>query len=346
VIFEPDKTRGLQIGLGLLVGLAALAGLAVFVLTSQPLSLLPALVLVAVLPLLAWVGWLVYGLFNARYQLSDDSLTVQWGGRRENIPLPDIEDRHLGAEFEGELRPGGLSWPGLVSSRIDHPTLGKVQFLATTADKAGLVLLGYSDGWLALSPREPAAFLDALRKRQAALPASAIAGVAEAALPDAPPDLLPEEEAPTIVATPVAEAPEIIEPVAVAAPEPSPPPFAALLDWRAWPLWRDRLALALIGAGALIVLALTVYLLVIVPQLPPQIALRFDAQRQPVQFGASEGLWLPAALAALAWLLNTLLGVLFHRREADRALAYLLFGATLFMAALAWGAILGLLTIG
>jgi hypothetical protein len=273
-------------------------------------------------------------------------LIVQWGRRRETIPLADIEDRHLGAEFEGALRSSGLNWPGLIVSRIDHPTLGAVQFLATTADKAGLVLLGYSDGWLALSPPDPPAFLEALQERQAALPGPARADIAEAVLPDAPPDPLPEAEAPIVISAPVAEAPESIEPPAVSAPEPTPPPFASLLDLRAWPLWRDRLALALIAAGALIVLALTVYLLVIVPQLPPQIALRFDAQRQPVQFSAPEGLWLLAALAAAAWLVNTLLGALFYRREADRALAYVLFGATLFMAALAWGAILGLLTIG
>lgn len=342
VTFEPDKTRGLRIGAGLLAALAALAALALFLLTTQPLSpagLLPALVLAGALLLLAWAGWRVYGLLNAHYDLTDDSLIVQWGQRRETIPLTDIEDRHLGAEFAGELRPRGPNWPGLVISRLSHPTLGQVQFLATTADKTGLVLLGYSDGWLALSPRAPAAFLQALLERQAALPAPVAAGV-EAEPVAAPPALLVEAAAPASAAPPAAQ------PIATPPPPVSAASFASLLNLRAWPLWSDRLALGLIAAGALVVLALALYLLLIIPQLPAQIALRFDAQRQPVEFGAPQRLWLLAALAALAWLLNTLLGALFHRRAGDRVLAYVLFGATLFMAALAWGATLGLLTIG
>jgi hypothetical protein len=327
VKFEPDKTRGLQIGAGLLVGLAALAALAMFILVAQPLgllSLIPLLVLGLSLSLLVWVGWRVYGLVTARYKLDGDSLTVQWGRWRETIPLADIEDRHLATEFEGELSPRGPSWPGLVVSRVDHPVLGAVQFLATTAEKAGLVLLGYSGGWLALSPPDPAAFLEALRERQAALPAPVGAEIETAEPPEAP--LGPPYE-------------EIAAPAAVR--------FSlARLDPRAWPLWRDRLALGLIAAAGLATLALAVYLWVILPQLPAQIALRFDAQRQPVQFGAPEGLWLLAALAAAIWLLNTLLGALFHRRAEDRPLAYVLFGGTLFMAALAWGATIGILTAG
>lgn len=328
--FEPDKTRGLQIGAALLAGLAALAALAVFILASQPsgpLNLVALFVLGVSLLLLAWVGWRVYGLLTARYQLDDDALTVQWGRWREVIPLADIEDRHLGIEFEGELSPRGLNWPGLVVSRIDHPVLGAVHFLATTAEKAGLVLLGYSGGWLALSPPDPAAFLEALRERQAALPAPVGAGVETAEPPDAP-LALPVEETATVAAPAAAR-------------------FSlAGLDPRVWPLWRDRLALGLIAVSALAVLALAVYLFVIIPRLPAQIALRFDAQRQPLEFGAPEGLWLLAALAAAIWLLNTLLGALFHRRIENRPLAYVLFGATLFMAALAWGATIGILTAG
>ncbi len=338
MIFEPDKTRGLQIGAGLLSGLAALTALALFVLASQPLSalsLIPLLVMALGLPLLAWVGWRAYGLAAARYQLSDDALIVQWGRRRETIPLADIEDRHLGAEFEGELRPRGPNWPGLIVSRIDHPTLGAVQFLATTADKAGLVLLGYSDGWLALSPPDPPAFLEALRERQAALPGpTQLAAESPGAPLAAPPKVTaavmqPLETEPTTGATPASVRLSLTD-----------------LDPRFWPLWRDWLALGLIAAAGLATLALTVYLLIIIPQLPAQIALRFDAQRQPVQFGPPEGLWLLTALAAAVWLVNTLLGALFHRRAEDRPLAYVLFGATLFMAALAWGALLGLLTAG
>ena len=54
------------------------------------------------------------------------------------------------------------------------------------------------------------------------------------------------------------------------------------------------------------------------------------------------------AFGALAgdWVLNTLGGLWLHQRDAERAGAYLLFGATVFVQALVWVAAIGLLTAG
>jgi len=111
-------------------------------------------------------------------------------------------------------------------------------------------------------------------------------------------------------------------------------------------LWRDRLALALVGLGALSALLLTGYLISVYPQLPPQIALRFSASGQPDRFGAPTGLFILPVIAGLAWVLNTLWGVWLHQRDDERAGAYLLFGATVFVQALVWVAAIGLLTAG
>ena len=111
-------------------------------------------------------------------------------------------------------------------------------------------------------------------------------------------------------------------------------------------LLHDRLALSLMGAGAAGALLLLGYLALISPQLPAQIALHFDARGLPDRFGPPAGLLILPAIAGLTWLVNTLGGLWLHRNPRERAAAYLLLAATLFVQALVWVATLSLLTAG
>lgn len=111
-------------------------------------------------------------------------------------------------------------------------------------------------------------------------------------------------------------------------------------------LLHDRLALSLMGAGAAGAVLLLGYLALISPQLPAQIALHFDAHGLPDRFGPPAGLLILPAIAGLTWLVNTLGGLWLHRNARERAAAYLLLAATLFVQALVWVATLSLLTAG
>ncbi len=108
----------------------------------------------------------------------------------------------------------------------------------------------------------------------------------------------------------------------------------------------DRLALALIGVGAAGAVLLLGYLALISPQLPAQIALHFDAQGLPDRFGPPAGLLILPAIAGLTWLVNTLGSLWLHGRPSERATAYVLLAATLFVQALVWVATISLLTAG
>jgi hypothetical protein len=123
-------------------------------------------------------------------------------------------------------------------------------------------------------------------------------------------------------------------------------PVSVLPAVQRWDLFGDRLALALIGLGALSVLLLVGYLALVAGQLPPQIALHFDGRGQPDRFGPPTGLLILPLIAALTWVANTAAGLWLHRRPGERAAAYLLLGATLFVQALVWVATVGLLTAG
>jgi len=301
MLFIPlQKNKRLSLGLGLCAALLVIEALCVaatLALTPSAVTIIFLLVIVVSAPTLAWLGYRCARLARARYTLNRNALTVEWGGRREVVPLDQIDEAHSAAEFEGELAPRGLTWPDVVS-RLDHPTLGAVEFLATTADKAALVLIGYPGGWLALSPENRPAFLTAVAERKAE-------GVAMAVEPE-----------------------------------------SRSSGWAEWALWRDRLAVGLIAVGGLALFALVAFILFRYPELPDVMALRFDGQGAPERFGPPSGLFLLPSIGALAWGVNTLSGVFLHRREAERPAAYLLFSATLFIQALLWAALIGLLTAG
>src|SRR5579859_2439396 len=112
------------------------------------------------------------------------------------------------------------------------------------------------------------------------------------------------------------------------------------------PLLHDRLALGLIGLGAAGAVLLLGYLALISPQLPAQIALHFDASGLPDRFGPPAGLLILPAIAGFTWLVNTLGSLWLHRNARERAAAYLLLVATLFVQTLVWVATLSLLTAG
>src|SRR5262249_47030815 len=127
-------------------------------------------------------------------------------------------------------------------------------------------------------------------------------------------------------------------------PEESVEPESVIPALQMAPLLHDRLALGLMAAGALGAALLLGYLAFISPQLPAQIALHSNAGGQPDRFGPPAGLLILPAIAGLTWLVNTLGGVWLHRNSRERATAYLLLGATLFVQALVWVATVSLLT--
>jgi hypothetical protein len=303
MIFSPPKATGLTFGLAALFGLGGLGGLSlIFIRAAAPslLTFTAFVLLIAIGLALVALAYGVFGLVRARYILSRNALVVEWGWRREVIPMEALGEVEAGAAIDParKLRPRGLVWPGCVTGFAPWGEGDDVEVLAATDSLAGLVLIEYPGGGLALSPADPAAFVQTLN----ALRAEGVEDVIE-----------PESRR------------------------------AGLADW---PIWRDRPAAALILLCGLSVVALVGYITLIYPQLPPQLALHFDAQGQPNRFGPPAGLFLLPTIAGLVWFVNTLGGLWLHRRVAERTGAYLLFGATAFAQGLLWVATIGLLTAG
>jgi hypothetical protein len=178
MVFKPLKSTGLAFGLAAIMILVGAEVSALAFLRGASLSFLAFLALcffVASLPILSFIGYRCYGLALGRYVLSRNALVVEWGGRRELVPLEKVtEVRAVTEPTEvAALQPSGFTWPGCLVGRAQLPGLGRVEFLAAT-DAHGLVSVRYEGGCLVLSPPDPLAFAQTFARLQAEGPSAKI----------------------------------------------------------------------------------------------------------------------------------------------------------------------------
>jgi hypothetical protein len=108
-----------------------------------------------------------------------------------------------------------------------------------------------------------------------------------------------------------------------------------------WSIWRDRLALGLLGVGILAVVALIGLLASMYPTLPLLIPLHFDATGIPDRFGPRVQVFITPLIGLLTLLFNGVLGGFAYRRE--RMISYLLWGGAVLVQVLVWTAVIGIL---
>lgn len=108
-------------------------------------------------------------------------------------------------------------------------------------------------------------------------------------------------------------------------------------------LWSDRWARLLIIVGALLPVSLLAFLALRAPALPLQVPFGFDAAGNPETLAPPGRLLLLPLAAGLCWMADLVLGWWSYRREELRLLAYLIWGFSILVGALFWGAVIQLL---
>jgi hypothetical protein len=96
-----------------------------------------------------------------------------------------------------------------------------------------------------------------------------------------------------------------------------------------WPIWRDRAAHVLVGAGILLGALLFAVLLFRYPDLPARLPLHYDAAGRVDRIAPRQEAFVLPVIGAIAWVTNGLLGTLFYRRQ--RMLSYLAWSGTLIV---------------
>ena len=158
--YPPPRQRGLNLHILLILVLSAILAVLATLASRQPPGLiftgLIGLAVLAFIPIPILI-YRLYSLARANYQLDRDQLTLTWGLRLEQIPVSDIE---WVRPLSGMLRPFPLPFfrlPGALRGLRRHPDLGPIEFLAS--DEKSLLLVAASDKVFAISPADPAVFL-------------------------------------------------------------------------------------------------------------------------------------------------------------------------------------------
>jgi hypothetical protein len=172
-----DKRTGTQTGSLFIVGLVVLDILCLIGITTQPigpLTFILSLVILASIPLLALIGYQLYGLARSGYDIDRNAVTIQWGPIKQIVPVESIQRIMLGTEVEGSVKYfRGWRWPGLMQGQGELPEADLTVFYASTSLPQQLILVTPSISY-AISPADSAGFIESIKARYELGPTQAI----------------------------------------------------------------------------------------------------------------------------------------------------------------------------
>jgi hypothetical protein len=180
-VFRPAQRDGAIIGM-IAGGLAVLLGLVLLVrniFRGVTFATFGGDVLILLLFLLGGIVlYWSYALYELRYVVDDNALTIIWGLTRVVIPVGRIERIVLGRRY-GEPRLSGISWPGYHVGRARVARLGEVVMFSTHRTPAEIVYVMTAELTFGLSLGDPQGLARSVQSAQEAL--SSDSGPAEAA---------------------------------------------------------------------------------------------------------------------------------------------------------------------
>ncbi len=158
--FLPKRKPGLIFHATLIILVLAGISFLLWMAFGQPgglsliLYLAAAFLLMATLPFLAYRG---YALLHANYTLERDGLRIRWGLRSLDIPITEVEWVRPVEDLLIPLKMPIFSTPGAILGEGYHPDLGKLEFIASSAQN--LVIVATMNQVVILSPDEKDDFI-------------------------------------------------------------------------------------------------------------------------------------------------------------------------------------------
>lgn len=177
---KPPRKRSLV--LNLIVGFIALVGgLVLLVLGSGDASRQPNLLQLALALVLfvveALFSYQVFLVLTTRFQLTRSALELQWGFRREVLPLEQVEWAHPVLDFDSPMPLPGFVLPFQYYGIRRIRGLGTVEFAAT--DRRNMVLIRADNRHFVISPEDAYAFASEFEKLSALGPQEAVAPLSQ-----------------------------------------------------------------------------------------------------------------------------------------------------------------------
>jgi hypothetical protein len=151
--FLPRRTFGIVFHVILIIFILTGCGVMIWQAFQQTggmllvIYLLGSIILFILVPL---VGYRGYALLHGIYSLKRDGLRIRWGLRAEDIPLSEVKWVRPATDLEIPLNLPAFSMPGALLGMVEHPDLGQVEFIASTA--RNLIIVATINKVFAVSP--------------------------------------------------------------------------------------------------------------------------------------------------------------------------------------------------
>jgi len=158
---RPSIQRGTIIHLVILLILLAASGYLLWLALFQQTQGVFILYLIASILVFLPFPFFLYrliSLLRAKYTLSRDGVSIQWGLRTEDIPITEIEWIRLPDDLAIKLPLPRIIFPGAVLGTRKHRDLGIIEYIASDLNQ--LILIATKDRIFAISPRNIKAFED------------------------------------------------------------------------------------------------------------------------------------------------------------------------------------------
>jgi hypothetical protein len=166
-LWDVKIRRGWIVGLILMVVLLVATIGAVVIAVIRPINLgtfLLGLAALLTLGLAIRVGYQLWGLINAGYEMDRNALIIRWGGTMHQIPMGSVQNVYSGSQLEGLRLRLSLRWPGYMVTVGQSAGLDTIVFYATRPVSEQVIVVTDHVAY-ALSPADADEFLRALLER-------------------------------------------------------------------------------------------------------------------------------------------------------------------------------------
>ena len=163
--FYPPRRNGYLFLSGLLIFLSLGWIISVWISIHSQTSLgflslfLPSVLILSAVPAIIYY---IYALRNALYLVERDGIRLYWGLRQEDIPITEIQWVHHAEDLEMRLPLPLVRLPGAVIGSRTIKKEGEIEYLASST--RNLVIIARIDKAYALSPSQPAKFINAYQR--------------------------------------------------------------------------------------------------------------------------------------------------------------------------------------
>jgi hypothetical protein len=174
--FKPDRWLGLSSG-GALVAIVLVLDAAMILGIVQTGISLPGfflfLLLILSLLILMLLGYWLYGLLWSSFHVDRNALVIRWGATTQVVPMGSVTGVLSGDQLKSITHFRGPLWPGLRVGYGEIEDVGPTLFFTTGGLRKQVILTTPALAY-ALSPSDPTAFMENLRKRLAMGPTQSV----------------------------------------------------------------------------------------------------------------------------------------------------------------------------